>query len=143
MGMSRVFLDSNLFIYQLEDLGPRGHRANFIFERLSRRKDTILTSALSVGEVLVKPLRTGNRALETKYRDLLREPEVKVLAFDRPAGEIFARIRRDRAIKAPDAIQLATAASAGCDLFITNDDRLTAARVPGIQFIASMERAPV
>ncbi len=141
--MSRVFLDSNLFIYQLEDLGPRGHRANFIFERLSRRKDTILTSALSVGEVLVKPLRTGNRALETKYRDLLREPEVKVLAFDRPAGEIFARIRRDRAIKAPDAIQLATAASAGCDLFITNDDRLTAARVPGIQFIASMERAPV
>jgi len=143
MGMSRVFLDSNLFIYQLADLGPRGHRANFIFERLSRRKDTILTSALSVGEVLVKPLRTGNRALETKYRDLLREPEVKVLAFDRPAGEIFARIRRDRAIKAPDAIQLATAASAGCDLFITNDDRLTAARVPGIQFIASMERAPV
>jgi len=141
--MSRVFLDSNLFIYQLEDLGPRGHRANFIFERLSRRKDTILTSALTVGEVLVKPLRTGNRALETKYRDLLREPEVKVLAFDRPAGEIFARIRRDRAIKAPDAIQLATAASAGCDLFITNDDRLTAARVPGIQFIASMERAPV
>ncbi|MGA2809288.1 MAG: PIN domain-containing protein [Terracidiphilus sp.] len=141
--MSRIFLDSNLFIYQLEDAGARGNRANFIFERLSRRKDTVLTSTLTVGEVLVKPLRTGNRALETKYRDLLREPEVRVLAFDRAAGEMFARIRVDRAIKAADAIQLATAASAGCDLFITNDDRLTAAHVPGIQFIVSMDRAPI
>jgi predicted nucleic acid-binding protein len=143
MGMSRIFLDSNLFIYQLEDTGARGDRANVIFERLSSRKDVVLTSTLTLGEVLVKPLRTGNRALEQRYRELLREPEVSVLAFDRTAGEIFARIRQDRAIKAPDAIQLATAASAGCDLFITNDDRLTAAHVPGIQFIVSMERAPV
>jgi len=141
--MSRIFLDSNLFIYQLEDLGPRGHRANFIFERLSYRKDTILTSTLTVGEVLVKPIQTGNRALETKYRELLREPEVRVLAFDRAAGELFARIRQNRAIKAPDAIQLATAASGGCDLFITNDDRLTEAHVPGIQFIVAMDRAPL
>jgi predicted nucleic acid-binding protein len=141
--MSRIFLDSNLFIYQLEDLGPRGNRANVIFERLSLRNDTVLTSTLTVGEVLVKPIRTGNRVLETRYRDLLREPEVRVLAFDRAAGEIFARVRQDRTIKAPDAIQLATAASAGCDLFITNDDRLTAAHVPGIQFIVSMDRAPI
>jgi len=141
--MSRIFLDSNLFIYQLEDLGPLGNRANFIFERLSLRNDTLLTSTLTLGEVLVKPVRTGNRALEAKYRELLREPEVKVLAFDRAAGEIFARVRQDRTIKAPDAIQLATAASAGCDLFITNDERLTTAHVPGIQFIVSMDRAPL
>jgi len=141
--MSRIFLDSNLFIYQLEDLGPLGNRANFIFERLSLRNDTVLTSTLTLGEVLVKPVRTGNRALEAKYRELLREPEVKVLAFDRAAGEIFARVRQDRTIKAPDAIQLATAASAGCDLFITNDERLTTAHVPGIQFIVSMDRAPL
>ncbi len=141
--MSRIFLDSNLFIYHLEDIGPRGERANVIFERLSHRKDTVLTSTLTLGEVLVKPIQTGNRTLEKKYRELLREPEIVVLAFDRAAGEIFALIRQNRSIKAPDAIQLATAASAGCDLFITNDDRLTMAYVPGIQFIVSMERAPV
>lgn len=142
--MSRVFLDSNLFIYHFEDTkGPRGIRATEIFERLSLRNDKVLTSSLTLGEVLVKPIRTGDRALETKYRNLLKEPEVKVLAFDDVAGDIFARIRQDRAIKAPDAIQLATAAAAGCDLFITNDDRLTLARVPGIQFIASMQKAPI
>lgn len=53
----------------------------------------------------------------------------------------YATIRHDRSIKAPDAIQLACAAQAGVDLFITNDDRLSRAVVPGIQFITSLERA--
>ena len=141
--MSKVFLDSNLFIYQFEDIGPRGVRANEIFERLSHRGDQIVTSALTLGEVLVKPIRVGDRILEARYRSLLKEPEVRVLVFDRAAGEILAHVRQDRAIKAPDAIQLATAAAAGCDLFITNDDRLMSARVPGIHFITSMERAPI
>jgi predicted nucleic acid-binding protein len=142
--MSSVFLDSNLFIYLFEDTeGPRGVRALEIFEGLSRRRDTIMTSTLTLGEVLVRPIRKGDRALEARYKSLLREPEVKVLAFDRGAGEIFALVRQDRGVKAPDAIQLATAGSAGCDLFVTNDDRLTRVRVPGIHFISSMERAPI
>jgi len=53
---------------------------------------------------------------------------------------IFA-IRADRAIGAPDAIQLACAASAGVDLFITNDDRLSRKHVPDVKFITSLERA--
>jgi predicted nucleic acid-binding protein len=44
-------------------------------------------------------------------------------------------------LKHPDAIQLACATNARCDLFITNDDRLSQKIVPGIQFIASLERA--
>ncbi len=141
--MSRVYLDSNLFIYLLEDPGPRGKRAAHIFSRLSDRGDLLLISTLTVGEVLVKPIETGNQVLEAQYRNLFDDPGALVLPFDRKAGEIFARVRQDRAIKAPDAIQLATAASARCDLFITNDDRLTVAMVPGIQFIVSMERAPL
>jgi predicted nucleic acid-binding protein len=142
--MSRIFVDSNLFIYHFEDtIGPRGQRASQIFEGLSRRKDQVMTSALTLGEVLVKPIRTGDHALEAKYRSLLCEPEVTILAFDRSASDIFAHIRQDRSIKAPDAIQLATAAAAGCDLFITNDDRLIGSRVQGIHFIVSMERAPI
>jgi hypothetical protein len=43
--------------------------------------------------------------------------------------------------KAPDAIQLACAAAAGVDLFITNDDRLSRKHVPEVKFITSLERA--
>src|SRR5208282_3386213 len=63
VGMSRVFLDSNLFIYLFEDTkGPRGIRTLEIFDELSGRGDTVMTSTLTLGEVLVKPIREGDRA---------------------------------------------------------------------------------
>ncbi len=57
--MSRVFLDSNLFIYHFEDTkGPRGIRATEIFERLSLRNDKVLTSSLTPGFVEVSAVCT-------------------------------------------------------------------------------------
>lgn len=141
--MSRIFLDTNIFIYLLEDRGPRGKRATEIFNELSLRGDEVLTSTLTLGELLVKPLEANDLALADRYRKTFRGPTVRLLMLDEAASEKFARIRADRAIKPPDAIQLATAAVAGCDLFITNDDRLATSRVPGIHFITSMERAPI
>jgi len=44
---------------------------------------------------------------------------------------------------APDAIRLSCAAAAGVDLFIANDARLHAKQVAGIQFIVSLDRAPL
>jgi predicted nucleic acid-binding protein len=66
-----------------------------------------------------------------------------VLPFQEQTAEAFARIRIRAAIKPPDAIQLATAGTAGCDLFLTNDERLFGIAVPGIQFITSFDKAPV
>ena len=141
--MSRIFLDTNVFVYFLEDQGHRGKRATEIFNEISLRGDEVLTSTLTLGEILVKPLEANDVALANKYRKAFRGPTVRMIAFDEIAGERYAHIRKDRSIKAPDAIQLATAAAAGCELFITNDDRLTRMRVPGIHFIASMEKAPI
>lgn len=141
--MSRIFLDTNIFVYLFEDEGARGKRAMAIFKEIGLRGDEVLTSALTLGELLVKPLDAQDLALADRYRKTFRSSAVTVLSFDAAAGERYARIRQDRSIKAPDAIQLATAAVANCDLFITNDDRLTRARVSGIHFITSMERAPL
>jgi predicted nucleic acid-binding protein len=141
--VSRIFLDTNLFVYLLEDEGQRGKRATEIFNEISLRGDEVLTSTLTLGELLVKPIEANDLALADRYRKAFRGPTVSMISFDEAAAEKYARIRKDRGIKAPDVIQLATAAAAGCDLFITNDDRLTRVRVPGIHFIASMETAPI
>lgn len=141
--MSRIFLDTNLFVYLFEDEGERGKRATEIFNEISLRGDEVLTSALTLGELLVKPIESNDHALAERYRKVFRGPTVRMISFDEVASEKYARIRRDRGIKAPDVIQLATAAAAGCELFITNDDRLTRVRVPGIHFIASMDGAPI
>ena len=107
------------------------------------RGDSLTTSALTIGELLVKPTRDGDDALKNRYLSLFLRPEIKVLDFNLEAAGSYARIRQDRSIRPPDAIQLACAASAGVDLFITNDDRLSRKNVTGIDFITSLARAPI
>jgi len=139
--LSRIFFDTNLFIYLLEDFGALSQKTNDVFERIVERQDELVTSTLTVGEVLVKPIAEGNLDWANRYEKLLDTPGVTVVPFDRPAARIFAQIRQDRTLRPPDAIQLACAAHARCDLFITNDDRLSRRVIPGVQFITSLERA--
>jgi len=107
------------------------------------RNDRLFTSTMTVGEVLVKPVATGNRALAEQYRAFFAAPQVSVATFDLSAAEAYAIIRNDRTIGAADAIQLACAAAAEIDLFITNDSRLNRKNVPGIKFISSLSEAPI
>ena len=139
--MSRIFFDTNLFIYLLEDAGERGKRVEAMVERISERRDHLLTSTLTLAEVLVKPLAAGDLAWADRYEQLLNTPGVSLLPFDRGSARIYAEVRKDKSIKPPDAIQLSCAASAGCDLFITNDERLSKKIVSGIHFITSLDRA--
>jgi predicted nucleic acid-binding protein len=139
--MSRIFFDTNLFIYLLEDSGARGGKVSGILERISGRRDELLTSTLTLAEVLVKPLSVGDVAWADRYEKLLNTPGVSVLAFDRASARIYAQLRQDKTLKPQDAIQLSCAANAKCDLFITNDERLSRKIVPGIQFITSLDRA--
>ncbi|MFN7932277.1 MAG: PIN domain-containing protein [Bryobacteraceae bacterium] len=141
--MSRIFLDTNIFIYYYEDAGPMAALARGLLERLDRRGDQIVTSALTIGELLVHPLRMRNEKLAALYEQVLQPPVIEIVPFDRACATAFARVRLDKSIKPPDAIQLACAATARCDLFLTNDSRLTGKIVPGVQFISALEQAPV
>ena len=108
-----------------------------------RRNDRLFTSAITVGEILVKPISDGNTLLAERYRKLFASNQITVLLFDFAAAEAYGSIRQDRGIQPADAIQLACAASTGIDLFITNDDRLSQKSVNGINFITSLSRAPI
>jgi predicted nucleic acid-binding protein len=138
--VSRVFWDTNLFIYLLEDYGAQSERVADLRERMLERGDELCTSTLTLGEVLVKPSEGGHEALRQQYEEVLSRT-ARLVAFDREAAKRYAAIRRNRSIRPPDAIQLACAAQVGADLFITNDDRLSRLTIPGIQFLVSLDRA--
>lgn len=138
--MSRIFWDTNLFIYLFEGHGARSERVAALRARMLKRNDQLCTSTLTLGEVLVKPLEREDDSLRRRYEEALSTAAV-LIPFDRDAARIYATVRRDRTIRAPDAVQLACAAQARVDLFITNDDRLSRCTVPGIQFISSLDRA--
>ncbi|MGA8073092.1 MAG: PIN domain-containing protein [Candidatus Acidiferrales bacterium] len=140
--MSRVFWDTNLFIYLIEGQGARWQLVTRLANAIRERGDQLITSTLTLGELLVKPRRDGNSRLAAEYEALLAK-HASLIALDVEAARIYARIRRDSSIKSPDAIQLACAASARVDLFITNDARLSGKIIDGIQFIVSLDRAPL
>jgi predicted nucleic acid-binding protein len=141
--MADIFWDTNLFIYLFEDSPKFGEAVRDLRRSMIRRTDRLITSAMTVGEVLVKPLATNNRDLADRYRNLFSSSAMTVVAFNIEAAEVYGKIRQDRTIHPADAFQLACASAAGVDLFITNDDRLSQKHVEGIQFITSLERAPI
>jgi predicted nucleic acid-binding protein len=141
--VASVFWDTNLFIYLLEDNPQFGAAVQDLRRRMLRRRDHLLTSTMTVGEILVKPLAANSSAIADSYREMFLGPQITVAPFDFAAAEAYARIRQDRSIRPADAIQLACASSAKVDLFITNDDRLSQKNIAGVNFITSLNRAPL
>lgn len=140
--MSRIFWDTNLFIYLFEDYGPFSDRVKELRTKMVKRGDQLLTSTLTIGEILIKPLQAGNQQLCRNYEKAISQ-STTLVPFDLKAARYYASIKTSRAVYAPDAVQLSCAASAGVDLFITNDNRLQNRQVPGIQFIVPLERVPI
>jgi predicted nucleic acid-binding protein len=140
--MSRIFWDTNLFIYLFEDYGQLSKTTARLRAKMLARGDQLLTSTLTLAEILVKPMEQGKQGLCDKYETAVTTTSL-LLPFDAKAAKIYAALRSDRALRAPDVIQLACAAGAGVDLFVTNDVRLQGKHVNGIQFIVSLEQAPI
>ena len=140
--MSRIFWDTNLFIYLFEGSGNQAERVKNLRRSMSLRGDQLLTSTLTLGEALVKPTERGDDELARKYEEAISGAAL-VVPFDSKAAKLYAALRTDRSLRAPDAIQLACAAATRVDLFVTNDERLWGKQVEGIQFIVSLERAPL
>ena len=140
--MSRIFWDTNLFIYLLEQKEEFSVMTKELRTKMLKRGDQLLTSTITLGEVLVKPTQAGDMERCRIYERAISSAAT-LIAFDVEAARHYASIKTSRSVQAPDAVQLSCAASVGVDLFITNDDRLQNKQVPGIQFIVPLTRVPI
>lgn len=140
--MSKVFFDTNVFIYMFEGLEPNRSRILEIRKRMLDRGDRIVTSAMTLGEVLVKPTKLGQTSLIEQYDRAIRTTS-HVVNFDTSIAWRYASLRATHKLRNADAIQLACAAHHGVDLFLTNDTDLHKLDVPGIGFIAPLEKVPL
>jgi uncharacterized protein len=140
--VSRIFWDSNLYIYLFEDYGEFSALTSSLRSKMLKRGDQLFTSALTLGEILVKPTEQGDTELCRTYEKAVTATS-SLISFDLEVAKRYAALRSDRTLRAPDAIQLACAASAEIDLFVTNDRRLQGKRIEGIQFIVSLDGVPL
>jgi len=78
--VTRVFWDTNLFIYLMEGSGDLARRVVDLRERMLARRDQLYTSTLTLGEVLVKPKEAVLDPQGNAVRDAMRHlgmPEVR------------------------------------------------------------------
>lgn len=123
-----IYLDANCFIYSVEEIEP--YRT--LLEPVWRRGG-IVTSDLTLLEVLVKPLQAANVARQNTYRELLAAPEVERLPLTTEVLEQAARLRAATGIKTPDAIHAASALLRNASLLLSNDKGFQ--KIPALSFI--------
>jgi len=134
--MSRIFWDSMICVYLLDDHPVFAPRVRQLLERAFKRGDKLFTSYLALGEVLAGADKSPNPHMVRTVQRIFSEIGFSYLPFDQGAVVPFGVLRTKQKVKIADAIHLACAASAGIDLFLTGDKQLTKLDVPGIQFIA-------
>jgi predicted nucleic acid-binding protein len=140
--MARVFWDTNLFIYLFEKNAEWSPLVIELRRRMLARGDELLTSYLTVGEVITKPKQLNNAMLERSYLNFFSGGSVELVAFSLDAAQRYGDIRSRERIRPADAIQLACASAARTDLFVTNDNRLSGLVVSGVTFVTGIERVP-
>ena len=118
-----VALDTAPFIYFIEKHSLYLPVLQPFFEAVADGEIEIVTSTLTLTEVLIHPIRHGNQALARRYASiLLNAAHVTTLGVSPAIAIEAAQLRAIHGYKTPDAIHLATALSAHAGFFLTNDD---------------------
>lgn len=126
---TRVYLDSSLFIYFIQNDPRYAPVVAILFNAIMEGTVSGISSYLSLLEVLVKPIQENEIALMTEYRDcMLNNAFLTLFPLDEDVAEEAAKLRAQYnkqtcnfELKTPDAIQIATAIVHHADVVYTND----------------------
>jgi predicted nucleic acid-binding protein len=134
VGPGAVAIDTALFIYFIEEEPRFVPEILPLFTEADQGERILVTSALTLLEVLVVPYRAGDRHLAESYEQLLtRSRGVRLVELTRDQLRAAAQLRAVTGVKTPDALQLTAALAAKCRTFVTNDRRLPP--VPGLRVL--------
>ena len=120
-----IYLDSAILIYYLNGIGPFQVRAANRLVAMRTAGDHIAVSDLTRLECRVKPIQLGDTLRLSKFDGFFRLPDVRIVPLTTSVYDRAILIRATHGIKTLDAIHLAAAVEGRCDLFLTNDTRLS------------------
>jgi predicted nucleic acid-binding protein len=134
IGRGPVGVDTVIFIYFIEEHPQFLRVIEPLFREVDEGRVELITSALTLLEVLVVPYRTGDHLLAARYESILtRSRGVRIADISRDHLRAAAQLRAKTGVKTPDSLQLVAALSAGCTAFLTNDRELPT--VPGLRIL--------
>ncbi|NJL82325.1 MAG: type II toxin-antitoxin system VapC family toxin [Chloroflexaceae bacterium] len=122
----RVGLDTVIFIYALEGNPKLGRAALEVFSQLEGGLFRGYACDLVLAELIVQPLRLGRDEIVTEYlQELPRFPHLNFCHLTQAVVIEAGRLRGRYSVGLADALHLEATRSAGCTVFLTNDQALS------------------
>jgi predicted nucleic acid-binding protein len=129
-----VGLDTAPLIYLIERNPNYLEMMRFFFRALNSGEFRVVTSTVTLLEVLVYPLRGADSILVQQYRNLLFNSQyLRTIEVDAEIAETAAQLRAIHNVQSLDSIHKATAVREGASFFLTNDVRLPS--LPALQVL--------
>lgn len=118
---SRVYADTSIFIYTIDKVPDYFTLLRSMWSKYQTDKIELMTSELTLAEVLVLPLKNSDSLRINAYERLILASKLRPIAIERIILREAARLRSTINIKTPDAIHAATGLINSCTIFLTND----------------------
>lgn len=121
-----IFIDTAPIIYFIEKHSTYGKIVKKIIDFVQQKEKYILSSVLTLTEVLIKPVEKGDKILTEQFISFLKNEEnLSLVEISIEIAEKAGKLRGEYPfIRTVDAIQIATAIEGTADIFITNDKKL-------------------
>ncbi len=118
----RLYIETAPLIYYVEENPTYIAKMDVVIDTVEAVPITAVSSVIVLTEVLPQPIKLANTTLEQEYRNiLLHSGGFELLPVTAQIAEAAADLRARYNLRTPDAIHIATAITAGCDAFLTND----------------------
>ncbi len=139
-GVNKVFLDTSPVIYYVEAVPAFAEVAKGIFTLIGKGQIQGIVSPVTLAECVTLPVQMGQLELRQRFTDLLTATEgILLINIDAGIAQEAADLRIRYSLKLPDALQVATAIAANCEVFLTNDMALTRVKELKIFTIVELE----
>lgn len=132
--VQRLYVETTPLIYYVEENPTYITRMDVIIDHIENRPIEVVSSVITLTEVLTQPMRLGRSDIERAYRQILLNSNMfRMMSVTTKIADSAAQLRAQYNLRTPDALHLATAREASCDAFLTND--LTFRRIQGMQIL--------
>jgi len=121
----RIYCDSVILIYYLEGSPSFRARATARLGALWNAGHMLAVSDLVRLECRMLPIRLGDTVRLAEYDNLFTQHNVALVPITTAVFDRATVIRATFNFRLPDSMHLAAAVEGGCDLFLTNDTRLS------------------
>lgn len=125
-GKKSIFFDTAPIIYFIEAHPNYGSIMGELLTQIHSNEIKTFTSVITIAEVLPRPISQNREELATLFLDFIQKSEfINLLSITPGIAEKAGRLRgENNSLRALDALQIAAAMDADCDLFVTNDIKL-------------------